>query len=562
MKKIIKLLGAFIFGISCFTLIACANISENNNENNISVNDSGAQGEIDDTMFSSGDVKEISESEYDGEINLSTLNSNYTISTPGTYHVTGTSNDYQLIINYANQNEKNVHLVLDNVTMTNSKNACIYVKSAEKVVIHLVGENSITTTYTSKVNDGTSSIDGAIYSKDDLTITGSGSLKVNSKIHGIVCKDDMKFTGGIITINSDSKGIDANDSLRIKESNITIISGSDGVHLENDSNDTFFYMESGTLNITATNDGIDCSTSSNSFSGYISMVGGIINITSGGGSGKSASSSTSTKGIKSDGTITISGGTTVVNSSDDSIHAASTIYLKGGVLDLKTGDDAIHSDTKVVISGGTISANAHEGIEGKSVEISGGTMTIVASDDGINASNSITVSGGYIDISMGNGDVDGVDSNGTYTQTGGFVVARVPGANEMAAPLDTDSTVKITGGTFIALGYFNTAQSSTTVPSISFGSNSFGGGARGFMGGGPGMPGGNNQSSSVTFTSGTYTVCKSDSSDVILTFSLTQSYSALTIVSDMLSTGNNYVLNCNGSTYKTWSQSSTSVTGN
>ena len=317
-------------------------------------------------------------------------------------------------------------------------------------------------------------------------------------------------------------------------------------------------MESGSLNITTPNDGIDASTSTQAFTGYISIVGGTINITSGGGSTKTTSSTESSKGIKSDNTITISGGTVTVNSSDDSIHAASLITIKGGVLNLTTGDDGIHSDTKVVINSGTLTINAHEGIEGKTVEINGGVMTIVASDDGINASNAINVNGGFIDITMGNGDVDGVDSNGTFTQTGGFIVARVPGVNEMAAPLDTDSTIKITGGTFIALGAFNTANSSTTIPSVSFGSSSsgFGGGPRGFMGGGqPGQQSG----STVSFASGTYTVTSSSSSDVILTFTLSQSYQNLTIVSDKLSTGTSYVLYKDGSSYKTWSQSSTSV---
>lgn len=563
---LIKKIAAFgLIAVSSLGLLACANSNNNNNNNNsnsnnVSVTDLGAQGDIDESMFSSGDTKEISESDYDETIDLSTLTNNYTISSAGTYHVIGTSNDYQLIINYSDQNEKNVHLVLDNVTMTNSKNACIYVKDAEKAIIHLVGENNITSTYTSKVTDGTSSIDGAIHAKDDLTITGSGILVVNSKLHGIVCKNDLKFTTGTIIINAQSKGLDVNDSLRIKDTDISINSGSDGIHLENDENDAFFYMESGNLTIESEKDGIDLSTSGNTFTGYASIVGGMINVKSGGGSKKS-STSTSTKGIKSDGTITISGGTTIVDSSDDSIHSSSTIYVKGGILSLSSADDSIHSDTKVVISDGTIYASAHEGIEGKMVEINGGTITIVASDDGINASNNITVSGGFIDISMGNGDVDGVDSNGTYTQTGGFVVARVPGVNEMAAPLDTDSTVRIIGGTFIALGYFNTSNSSTTIPSISWGSNSFGGGSRGFMGGPQGgfNPGNGGQTSSVTFAQGSYTVTLSN--EVILEFTLAQSYSALTIVSDKLSTGNSYVLNYNGTSYKTWSQTSTSVLG-
>ena len=51
-------------------------------------------------------------------------------------------------------------------------------------------------------------------------------------------------------------------------------------------------------------------------------------------------------------------------------------------------------------------------------------------------------------------DVDGIDSNGSYTQTGGFVVVSNPNADSggnMSA-LDVDNTVTITGGIIVALG--------------------------------------------------------------------------------------------------------------
>ena len=565
-----KIIAGAVLTLSLLTFLASCKITGSNtpelstvskvdgSSNSVSSSSSGVTvATKDETMFASGDVKEISDSEYDGEINLSTLTENYTISSAGTYYVTGSSSNYQLIINTTDT--KNVHIVLDNVTMTNGNTACIYVVNDEKTILHLVGTNTITSTYSEKVADGDSYIDGAIHAKDDLTITGEGSLTVNSKLHGIVCKNDLKFTGGTITINSTKKGLDVNDSVRISEANITITTTKgDGIHIENSENDAFFYMESGSLTIDSAYDGIDLSTSDNLFTGYFSLIGGEINIKAGGGYTKSTSTSNSTKGIKSDNELIVSGGTLTINSSDDALHAASTLTINDGVLDLKTGDDGIHSDTKSVINGGTITINAHEGIEGKQVEINGGTMTIVASDDGINASTNITVNGGYIDITMGNGDVDGIDSNGTFTQTGGFIIARVSGVNEMAAPLDTDSTVKITGGTFIALGAFNTSNSTTSIPSVRWGSSSFGGGNMGFgrggMGGG-GMPGGQSSTSTVSFQAGTYTISGTD-----ITFTLTATYSNLAIVSDKLSVGSSYTLLLNGSSYKTWSQSATSVT--
>ena len=51
-----------------------------------------------------------------------------------------------------------------------------------------------------------------------------------------------------------------------------------------------------------------------------------------------------------------------------------------------------------------------------------------------------------------NGDTDGIDSNGTYTQTGGIVITRGPGNQNMSA-IDADRSVSISGGTLIVLGY-------------------------------------------------------------------------------------------------------------
>ncbi len=40
-------------------------------------------------------------------------------------------------------------------------------------------------------------VDGALFSRDDLTINGSGALSVSSPAgQGIVCKDDLVLTGG------------------------------------------------------------------------------------------------------------------------------------------------------------------------------------------------------------------------------------------------------------------------------------------------------------------------------------------------------------------------------
>ena len=72
------------------------------------------------------------------------------------------------------------------------------------------------------------------YSKDDLTISGNGTLTVNGNYNnGIVSKDDLKITGGNITVTAVNNGIKGKDSVRIKDGNIKVTAGGDGIKTDN-----------------------------------------------------------------------------------------------------------------------------------------------------------------------------------------------------------------------------------------------------------------------------------------------------------------------------------------
>ena len=122
-----------------------------------------------------------------------------------------------------------------------------------------------------------------------------------------------------------------------------------------------------------------------------------------------------------------------------------------------TGDDGIHAEYLTKISSGTITVNkSYESIEGATVEILGGVLNLTSTDDGINAANSdlgkysfyILISGGYITVNAGG---DGVDSNGTVKITGGTLYIYGP-TNSANAALDADSGIIITGGDVCAIG--------------------------------------------------------------------------------------------------------------
>ena len=131
----------------------------------------------------------------------------------------------------------------------------MYILSADKVFVTLAEntENTLSNGGTFTAIDD-NNIDAVLFSKQDLTLNGLGSLKITSPAgHGIVCKDDLVLTGGTYNVTSASHGFDANDSVRIANASITIDAGKDGIHAEN-ADDTwlgFVYALSGSVNIEA-----------------------------------------------------------------------------------------------------------------------------------------------------------------------------------------------------------------------------------------------------------------------------------------------------------------------
>ncbi|HPS19214.1 MAG TPA: carbohydrate-binding domain-containing protein, partial [Bacilli bacterium] len=186
----------------------------------------------DPTQFTDEDSEDVLAEEADADILLNgssgtisdttcgTNGSTVTITKIGKYHVTGSSSNVAIKVEEASESG-DIYLILDNVTMTNSLFACLYVSKADKVIIQNIGTSSIVSTYTEGQIDDSSTIDGAIHARDDLTINGTGSLSVNSKLHGVVCKNDLKILGSLeLNVTSTKIGFQAGDSLRIGETPI------------------------------------------------------------------------------------------------------------------------------------------------------------------------------------------------------------------------------------------------------------------------------------------------------------------------------------------------------
>lgn len=412
---------------------------------------------------------------------VAVLGSTVTISQEGTYVLSGTLTDGQIVID-ADDSAK-IQLVLDGAAVTSSTSAAIYVKQADKVFITTAeGSENTLANGGSYVATDENSVDAVIFAKSDLTLNGSGTLIIQAAAgHGIVSKDDLVLASGTCVINAEKQGLSGKDSVRIAGGSYTITAGTDAIHSENDdAAKGFVYIASGRFTITAQGDGI-------SGSSYVTLLDGQFTIVSGSGhtaaaahfdnlgpNQAAADDTASTKGIKAGTVLTISGGSYDIDAADDALHADSTLTIDGGSFTIAAGDDGIHADEAVTINGGDVAiTTSYEGIEGLSITLNDGTIAVKAADDGLNAAGGNDASGDMFAITDGAGITinggtltvdasgDGLDSNGSLYLNGGTVVVSGPTDNGNGT-LDYNGEAIASGGTFLGTGSSGMAQNFST----------------------------------------------------------------------------------------------------
>ena len=391
--------------------------------------------------------------------------STVTITSAGTYIISGSLSDGQIVI--AASDSDKVQLVLNNAEINCNTSAAVYVKSADKVFVTLpAGTTNSLGGGTEYVQTDDNTVDGVIFSKSDLTLNGTGTLKIDADYrHGIVTKDTLCITGGTYVIDAVKTCLAGKDGIKILDGSFTLTSGSKGLNSGNDDD-------------------------------------------------------------AKEGSIYIAGGTFTIKSEDDSIHADGSCIIAGGTYTIAAGDDGIHANYDTIITDGSITiTDSYEGIEGRRITVSGGTINLTASDDGINAATGgssdeqqmpggqlgefggfgrqkgadvqsqemqmpqdgqqpqemqmpqdgqqpqemqapasrsasdddvyVKITGGTITVNAGG---DGIDSNGNLYITGGTVYVAGPTSNGDGA-LDYEEEASITGGTLIAAGSSGMAQS-------------------------------------------------------------------------------------------------------
>ncbi|MBO4383981.1 MAG: carbohydrate-binding domain-containing protein [Clostridia bacterium] len=321
-----------------------------------------------------------------------------------------------------------------------------------------------------------------LYSKADLVIAGKGSLSVTANYkNGITSKDTLTITGCTLSVTAKNHGVNGKDKNTVYEANITVkASEGDGIRSSNDTDEGLgvISISDSVISIECANDGVQAVTS-------LAVSNSKISIVSGGGSrqGSSSDSAKGLKSdgalmidggvydldcrddaVHANGDVLIKDGVFTISTADDAFHADKSLVFEGGEIAV---------------------AACKEGYEGMTVTVSGGTHSIVSTDDGMNASSGktsstgfnrnefqddencrITIEGGSVTIKAGG---DGVDSNGSIYMTGGSLVVSSSGNADGA--LDFNGAMSFTGGYLLAVtgGSMPEAPGTASQPVISIG---------------------------------------------------------------------------------------------
>lgn len=478
-----------------------------------------------------------------------------TISKGGVYTLSGKNSDASIIIS----TDDKVKLKLNGVNITSSSAPVIYVENADKLYIDTEDgtDNSLVSTAADTA---------AIRSKDNLKIKGGGTLNITSADNGIKCSDNLKIEGDNINIDAKADGINVNDTFEMTDGNLKITAVGDGIDSSSIAN-----ISGGTIDITTNGTPTETSQTEQSSDEQNRPKTPFVE-------SSSVEFETSSKGIKADWMIKLSGGKINVNSADHAIHCTSDIETDGANLTLASQyKKGISAHGRITIDGTDTSIDvtkSTEGIEGKTkLTINNGNIKINSTDDGLNAGTStemqppqggfggergqkdrrqpqngqqppqdeqqppqdgfsgqnnkdvIIINGGNIEVT---GRDDAIDVNGNLVINGGTIKLANPVGTVTGpfAALDADGNITIAdGATLIA------AVSGAKANSLGITQNSIIGYAESEL------------------AAGTTVSLKDDNGDTIIIYAPQEKFSAVYITSPSIEIGKNYTLEIGDTRY-------------
>ena len=376
------------------------------------------------------------------------------------YELSGSSSDGYFKL-YSTRKQQ---LLLNGLTLTNTKGAAINSQSHKRTYVVVKGTNNLSdgASYTETPDDEDEK--AAFFSEGQLVFSGDGSLTVNATGKaGITSDDYVRFMDApVINVTSSAgHGVSGKEAIIVSDGTIDV--NVSGTGKKGFSSDTLVYFGGGVTTIRTTG-------SAGEVDGELTGVAGIkadLRFVMDDGTLTVTSTGTGAKGISGDNVAYFNGGTVNVTVSGAN-YGSSSSGGKGGFgpgmggwggqnssSDNSVASKGVKFDGNLYVTGGkvTVKSARHEAIEAKGIiQISGGEVYAYSSDDAINAAGDLTIEGGAVFAqSTGN---DGLDANGNLYIKGGIVYAIGSGGAELAIDANSEAQKKlyVTGGTIVAVG--------------------------------------------------------------------------------------------------------------
>ena len=356
-----------------------------------------------------------------------------TITNPGDYTFSGSLSDGRIVIDVS---EGTVHVTLNGVDITSSERDVIYSKdSAEVCVIAAGGTDNTLVSGTEDFTADEDDLDedgtyknkqkAVIFTKGNLTISGTGSLNVTGNIYnGIQTKGTLALQDVQLTVNAVHHGVKSKQEMNLVSGTYAVTAGEDG--FQSDLNIT---VSDGSYAIAAGDDGIHAD-------GELTIDNGTITV------------SESVEGLEGH-MITINDGQIDITSSDDGINAnggsQNGFGMGGGMQQPENGDASAEppqkpDDSDAAGSSGNM-PQMPDRSDGSMGDMPQNPENTDGSTEDMSQTPELTINGGSIHVNAGG---DGIDSNGNITINGGTVYVDGPSSGGDSA-LDY-------GGNVIAIG--------------------------------------------------------------------------------------------------------------
>ncbi len=155
----------------------------------------------------------------------------FVITRGGTYELRGDLSNGQVKV--AAGKEADVELILNNFTATCNTSAPLYIESANKATVYLAA-GTVNALTDAKVYQFKNALEdkpnACLYSADDMTIRGSGTLKVNASYNnGIGCRNDLRIKDCTLEISAPNNILKGNDSVEIEAATLKLSGGEDAI---------------------------------------------------------------------------------------------------------------------------------------------------------------------------------------------------------------------------------------------------------------------------------------------------------------------------------------------